>query len=667
MNNETKASKYSFWDLITKFRVEIPIIQRDYAQGRIEHVLLCKNFLHAIKESLINEKELNLDFIYGSFPEGNKRELFQPLDGQQRLTTLFLLHWFAYKINELHDDNIRNTLLNFSYEIRISSREFCTALVSEDFAMNNNQTISEQIQNSNWFFLSWQQDSTIRAMLKMLDEIQATFKDVDNLWSLLTEKKLITFYHLILEDFGLSDDLYIKMNARGRLLTPFENLKAEIQAKNEKNEWEKDKAINERFSTKIDTDWTDFIWKNYQYNHSVDIAHMRFITTIVMINIALGKLELKPNQRNELIQQFEDNCFSRDLIDYIDENVFKMLVDYYNLYSLTDISKYDLHFEMWRHLPRKNITNEILIAGANPVIDNSSYTQKVLFFAQTEYMRKVQNFDTTKYSDWMRVVRNIISRGDVDQNGKRPDIVRSPETFVGVMNLINELSSGCEDIYKYLSQTNVKSVFARYQIQEEIIKAKILAFHPEQRELIFKLEDNDLLRGHISFALKCANFDDKEVDSIDFSILTDVAEVFATYFYGEKALNNDLRRAMLTIEEKGQYCFYNYWWSYWVVGVATKRKLFVQFREIEYFMNCELNGYLKSLILKLTKHTLKEIIDDFIPNNTIPNWQVRLIKEPDLLDKKCSSNYIAIPESNQFCYLLKSQRPRDIDGGLKIE
>lgn len=667
MNNQIKASKYSFWDLITKYKVEIPIIQRDYAQGRVEHVSLSKNFLYAIKEALINGTELNLDFIYGSFPDVNKKDSFQPLDGQQRLTTLFLLHWYAFKKERTQDNSILDSLLNFSYEIRISSREFCIALVSEKFEIKDQEDISEQIQNSNWYFLSWQQDSTIRAMLKMLDEIQKMFKDFDNLWYLLTEKKIITFYHLVLDDFGLSDDLYIKMNARGRLLTPFENLKAEIQEKNEKNGWEKFKPLNEHFSTKIDTVWTDFVWKNYQYNHSVDIAHMRLITAVVMINVALGKTDLKPNQRNELIQQLEDNCFLRDLINYIDKNVFDMLTEYYNLYSSIDIARYDLQLEMWRHFPRKSITNEILIAGNNPAVDNSSYTQKVLFFAQTEYLRRVSTFNKDNYTDWMRVVRNIVSRGDIDQNGKRPDIVRSPETFVGVINLINELASGCENIYLYLSTTNIKSVFARYQIQEEIIKAKILIAYPERKDLLFKLEDNDLMRGHISFALNCANFDGKNIDSIDFDTLKNVADVFAKYLYGENALTNDLRRAMLTIEDKGQYCFYDYWWSYWVVGEATKRKLFAQFREIEYFMGCDLNNYLKILVLKLTKHTLQQIINDFTPTDKIPNWQVRLIKEPDLLDKKCPSNYIAIPKTNDFCYLLKSQRPRDIDGGIKIE
>ena len=37
---------------------------------------------------------------------------------------------------------------------------------------------------------------------------------------------MITFQLLKLDEFGLSDDLYIKMNARGKPLTNFETFKA---------------------------------------------------------------------------------------------------------------------------------------------------------------------------------------------------------------------------------------------------------------------------------------------------------------------------------------------------------------------------------------------------------------------------------------------------------
>ena len=75
----------------------------------------------------------------------------------------------------------------------------------------------------------------------------------------------------------------------------------------------------------------------------------------------------------------------------------------------------------------------------------------------------------------------------------------------------------------------------------------------------------------------------------------------------------------------------------------------------------------KNLIIKLIKNSPQEIIESFAPTEKIPNWQVRLIKEPELLDENCPSKYIAISKENDFCYLLKSQRPRDIDGGIKIQ
>ena len=57
---------------------------------------------------------------------------------------------------------------------------------------------------------------------------------------------------------------------------------------------------------------------------------------------------------------------------------------------------------------------------------------------------------------------------------------------------------------------------------------------------------------------------------------------------------------------------------------------------------------------------------NFVPPHNMPNWKIQLIKDPALLDKN-TSHYIAIPEDNSYCYLLKSKRPRDIDGSIKIK
>ena len=98
--NTIDSKKYTFIDLFRGTEgggealngIEIPLIQRDYAQGRdmpkVNYIRT--RFVGALREALINDEPITLDFVYGEID--NNRTLI-PLDGQQRLTTLFLLHW----------------------------------------------------------------------------------------------------------------------------------------------------------------------------------------------------------------------------------------------------------------------------------------------------------------------------------------------------------------------------------------------------------------------------------------------------------------------------------------------------------------------------------------------------------------------------------------------
>jgi uncharacterized protein with ParB-like and HNH nuclease domain len=86
--------KYTLYQLMNEYNIRIPQIQRDYAQGRKEESKLRNGFVASIKNALENNKNLNLDFVYGySEPINDTDKAFVPLDGQQRLTTLWLLHW----------------------------------------------------------------------------------------------------------------------------------------------------------------------------------------------------------------------------------------------------------------------------------------------------------------------------------------------------------------------------------------------------------------------------------------------------------------------------------------------------------------------------------------------------------------------------------------------
>ncbi|MCR4812085.1 MAG: DUF262 domain-containing protein [Bacteroidales bacterium] len=229
---------YSFYKLINNYQIEIPIIQRDYAQGRrnVRAADVRKSIVHSMIEAVKGEKELFFDFVYGRII-GNK---FIPFDGQQRLTTLFLFHKYIFersKKSSICQNNERfhykDILKRFSYTTRQSSKEFCEKIVEENVIPLQGE-LSENVKNQSWFFPDWEKDPTIMGMLTMLDEIHNQLKrdfDFNDFAEKLTNKCScpITFLFVDMGEHQLTDETYVKMNARGKTLTPFENFKASLE------------------------------------------------------------------------------------------------------------------------------------------------------------------------------------------------------------------------------------------------------------------------------------------------------------------------------------------------------------------------------------------------------------------------------------------------------
>lgn len=261
-------------DIVPLRKIMIPIIQRDYAQGRRdeESERVRTRFLKSLYKA-ITETPITLDFVYGDIDENG---VMTPLDGQQRLTTLFLLHWYAAKKEHVEADDY-GFLKNFSYETRYSARDFCSYLI--DFQPSFSEAVSKEIMDQPWFPLDWNKDSTIAAMLTMLDAIQVKFVGIDGVWEKL-KANAISFYFLPMKDMGLSDELYIKMNSRGKPLTTFEHFKAELEHEIKQI----DDEICKRIMRKIDIDWTDMLWSYRGDDNVVDDEfprYLRFICDII--------------------------------------------------------------------------------------------------------------------------------------------------------------------------------------------------------------------------------------------------------------------------------------------------------------------------------------------------------------------------------------------------
>lgn len=252
----------TFWQLLQGndvMLVSVPVIQRDYAQGRKSKKAknVREKFLRDLADHLKSGDPLGLDFVYGSMDSTKKVEL---IDGQQRFTTLFLLHlYFAIKDTQLSTN--KETLIKFSYEVRDSAKEFCRSLIENGhkIELSDTKKLSEDILDAVWFSDQWKLDPTVEGMLSMLDDIHSNkyFRTTEGIFAkLCSEDCPVTFQFLSLEENEDCEDLYIKMNARGKALTDFENFKALFGKWLEK----KNEPLASVFWKNIDGEWSSVFW-----------------------------------------------------------------------------------------------------------------------------------------------------------------------------------------------------------------------------------------------------------------------------------------------------------------------------------------------------------------------------------------------------------------------
>ncbi len=470
------SNKTTFLSFSQNKKIEIPIFQRDYAQGRNDETTdkIRKYFVSSLIEALDKNTPIELDFIYGREVDNT----ITLIDGQQRLTTLFLLHWYlAQRIGKI--DAFKN--IKFSYATRDYAKDFTAKLTTgEDFKIDFTQTLSTELMDKNWFYDDWKHDPTVSGMLNMLDEMHEQLRDktIDHYWSLL-EQGIITFYWLDLEEHQLTDELYLKMNARGKQLSKFENFKASLVKRINDEQWENEKKVEETFSYKMDTAYTDLFWQYRGDQTVIDNEAMNFFAGMAMIAHALRD---KSDHK-----RIEDLYYYPLLVtasDFSKEEDFKLINDFLDLYSkpedfYIDTPLWDKDFKA----DSGKTFFEIFIK------DNKSfYKQRVFFYTLTQLFIEVK--DNVKREDFIRVVRNIIENASI-----------SVDTFAGAIKLMQELLKGSKDIYSYLSKTVIQSKFASYQVAQEIDKAKRIVKDTQWKEAIWEAEDHPMFKGDIGFLL----------------------------------------------------------------------------------------------------------------------------------------------------------------------
>ena len=233
----------NLFTLLSRYRVVIPGIQRHYVQGannpKAESVR--KQFIKEIFTAIEKKQnEFSLHFIYGPI-NTNGEDSFVPVDGQQRLTTLWLIARYAVEKAESSDrKDLLRLLSRFTYEDRINAKRFCQALTCEDSRWNITQDPNPNILCQDWFVDYWKEDETVASMIRMLSTIHEEWNKHQD--SITAEDILEAIaskirFELKIDAFG--DDIYMKMNARGLQLTQWENFKGKFSEdlREDKKEW----------------------------------------------------------------------------------------------------------------------------------------------------------------------------------------------------------------------------------------------------------------------------------------------------------------------------------------------------------------------------------------------------------------------------------------------
>lgn len=501
-------SRINFKQLLDRHaRVCIPIIQRDYAQGRPEEEEVRQDFLRAIKAALDKPADdpslpFNLDFIYGSV-EGLETTRFLPLDGQQRLTTLFLLHWYLAWVDghwvRFADMFMVDGKSRFFYSVRPSSNEFFDALIgfSPDEAPENVARLSALIADQSWYFRSWRLDPTIQSALFMLDAIHACFAASAGLFDRLVSESqpAITFQLLDLENFGMSDDLYIKMNSRGKPLTPFETFKAryerELKAQFVGRSHEFAGAahsVAEYVAWRMDNAWADLFWA------ARDKASNQYDGAIMNVFRAVALVTRSPESDESL----EDVERLRQIVrapNYSDFHARNWLDEDFTLTVIALLDAWSGGCDgLNTLLPEGHPFDERACFQKIVTAQKSlSYTEIVQFAAYVLFLEfNGDGYEAEQFSDWMRVVFNLSENTEYNRTD---DLQRS-------ISGLRDLLPGSKDILGHFADAeSTVSGFLKQQIEEERLKAQLLLAEGGWAEIIDRAEAHGYFLGQIEFLL----------------------------------------------------------------------------------------------------------------------------------------------------------------------
>lgn len=505
-------------------RILIPMIQRPYAQGRKSQQSIRDKFLKDIFGALENRNvgKLELNFIYGTFVEKENYSSFELLDGQQRLTTLFLLHWYIASIEKVSNEssNMPEYLQKFEYQTRTTSTDFLKKLYTAKIDIH--EIPSKTIRRASWYSKSYDKDSTIDSMLRMLDAISMQYAKA-TIKPTYQDLNKLKFYVLELNGFGLSEELFIKMNARGLQLTPFENFKADLVGymKNEYMDSVPMTLSNMNrsvpywlnFSSLIDGKWCNLFWEkptdeNNSNSRDCDIKFFRFIQRFFAYK---SILLIDTSKEARIVDDEFFNFFSKNI----------EIERHYGFSKYEEIIKkgkgkgIDLIRQL-EHLLNflcdKNIGSKMLDALTAPWESNRTWQpwgaesevglrQSILLSVLFEYIshiNDIKDFEEAPFITWMRFAHNMVQNTDINQVKNQVTLIRLLNDAINYKPENSPEFKAWEKPYEAIIGFNNSRRDNRY-LEAEAQKARQILLDSNWEEVFRIAEANTFLQGSVTF------------------------------------------------------------------------------------------------------------------------------------------------------------------------
>ena len=515
--------------------IVIPKIQRPYAQGRTDGVssYVRESLLEELFGTIQGNDVFDLNFIYGIIRTSDKGYVMELLDGQQRITTLFLIHWYIAN-QELNkgdesaketDRRIRQSLEKFTYETRASSKVFCKELANYHVAIPKDKTPKDIIRNAKWYFKSFDRDSTISGMLTMLDSIHE-FYNSQGLRNLYTKLDNLQFYVKSLGYYNLSEELYIKMNARGLQLSPFENFKADLTGFINSSDCQDFKdpvplykegademvPFCQNFSIKLDAKWVDLFWK--AGSESFDTAFMTFFSRffsgqyiLSSANEVTDQMMQKDPTINALYTDAEDKIRSNEYFGF--KSFLKVLNKKPTCIVALD-KAFDVLYEYDRPGKSDNIQREMVPTWErqSTISDDFFYnpgakmtqTKLIVMSAFFEFVDAYDSFDLDLFKTWMRVVWNIVENTNIDGLIPASSLIRKLSGLIH--HIAKESEKDPARFFEALSSWDAENPRESRAVVEEVKKARRINEDPEWLPLFTEAESHDYFKGMVLFFYK---------------------------------------------------------------------------------------------------------------------------------------------------------------------